>query len=103
MRDFTSDIYSTPDIFSKMLKFCPVDATCQSNVDSVVVAELAICCNQSPSARLAESGPEGQRANGGTGAVKTHHMYKSIFLSLFVRRRIPDFAYFFLITPCEIV
>jgi len=95
MRDFTLDINSTPDIFNKMLKFCPMDATCQSNVDSVVVAELAICCHRSPSARRAESGPEGRRANGGTGAVKTHHMYRSIFLSSFVGWRIPDFAYCF--------
>jgi len=43
-----------------MVKVCPADVTRQSNADSVVVAELAICCHLSPGARRAES--EGQNA-----------------------------------------
>jgi len=68
---FTPNIINVSDILSKMVKFCPMDGTHQSNADSVVVAELAICCHLGPGARRAESGGGCARTEGG---VKTHHI-----------------------------
>ena len=49
------------DILIKMVKLSPANVTCQSNADSGVVTEVAICCQPSHGTQNVES-VEGQHA-----------------------------------------
>ena len=48
-------IKNVSDVLGKMLNLCFGDVSHRSNANSVVVAELAICCHLSPRAQSAES------------------------------------------------